>query len=83
MQNEPSNVPSPDEIRCVALGIGSAIGPVETIGMVLRREGDLKLRAEELGHLTVLAKEAHACAEELHRYASTIEEEIGRGAWLA
>jgi hypothetical protein len=83
MQNEPSNVPSTHEIRCVALAIGPAIGPVEKVGMALRREDDLELSAAELGQLTALAKEAHGCAEALHEYASTIEDEIGRGAWLA
>jgi hypothetical protein len=67
----------------VALAIGPAIEPVEKVGIALRRVHDLELTANDLGQLTVLAKEAHSCAEALHEYASTIEEEIERGAWLA
>jgi hypothetical protein len=82
MQNEPSNVLSTHELRCVALAIGPAIEPVEEIGMALQHVNGLELTADDLGQLTVLAKEAHACAEALHEYASTIEEEVQRGAWI-
>jgi hypothetical protein len=77
------HIPSTQELRCLALAIGPAIAPVEEVGLALRRNVDLELTADHLGQLTALAKEAHACAEVLHDYASTIEEEIERGAWLA
>jgi hypothetical protein len=85
MRDEPSNprnVLSTHDPRCVALAIGPAIAPVEEVGMALQRDNDLELTAAELGALTALAKEAHACAEALHEYASTIEEEVQRGAWI-
>jgi hypothetical protein len=75
-----SALPSIAELRRLALGIGQAIGPVESVGMALQRR-DEPLTAGELGQLVVLAKEAHACADLLHMYGSSIEERVLKGAW--
>ena len=71
-------VPGKEELTQITLGIGEGCGPVEALGAILGHVEEHELSDAQAWQLTAVAKEAHACADLLHGYASELEEEIGR-----
>jgi hypothetical protein len=83
-----TTVPSEEELWRITLGIGEGCGPVEALGAILAHVEERTLSPgrppsggisdAQAWQLTVVAKEAHGCAESLHEYAAELEEHIGR-----
>ncbi|MDP9256975.1 MAG: hypothetical protein M3Q31_10525 [Actinomycetota bacterium] len=73
-----ATVPSAEELTRITLGVGEGCGPVEELGAILGHVEEHELTDAQCWQLTVVAKEAHACADLLHGYASELEEQIGR-----
>ncbi len=85
-----TTVPSEEELTRITLGIGEGCGPVEALGAILAHVEERTLSTSpgrppsgglsdaQAWQLTVVAKEAHGCADSLHEYAAELEEQIGR-----
>ncbi len=73
-----TTVPSEEELTRITLGIGEGCGPVEALGAILAHVEERGLSDAQAWQLTVVAKEAHGCADSLHEYAAELEEQIGR-----
>jgi hypothetical protein len=85
-----TTVPSEEELTQITLGIGKGCGPVEALGAILGHVEERTLSPSpdrppsggisdaQAWQLTVVAKEAHCCADLLHGYAAELEEHIGR-----
>ncbi len=73
-----ATVPSEEELTRITLGIGEGCGPVEELGAILGHVEEHELCDAQCWQLTVVAKEAHGCADSLHEYAAELEEQIGR-----
>jgi hypothetical protein len=73
-----TTVPSEEELTQITLGIGKGCAPVEALGAILGHVEEHELSDAQCWQLTVVAKEAHCCADLLHGYAAELEEQIGR-----